>query len=912
MGAPIGRDDEHRALTLAIDAIGSVSSVLLLTGEAGIGKSVVWQSAVDAARDAGAVVLVARATVAEQHFGYAALNDLVSGLDETCLDGLPPPQRRAIDVALRRADPDGTDVDPAAVAFATARLLAAVDAPLVIALDDLQWLDRPSAAVVDYLVSRLPAAGRVVMATWRAGLASPSGFTARPVDGQQVLDIGPLTVASVHHIVKDRLGQSLTRPTLMRIFDLSGGNPLFALELARHHLSGGAQEQPLPTTLREAMQERLAPLSPACRHALTVISALGRPSVERAMEVADLQALAEAESSGVVVISAGRIGFSHPLLAAEVDAGTTVADQVAVHRQLAATSTDVEERAQHLARAATGPDATVAAEIDAAVAAARTRGAPQVAAELAQFAIAVTPAGDPARWARRHALAVHLFSAGETDQARQVLEALDAETTDPTWRMKALRMLAEIAYESSTADEAVSYATAALALAGDDPLAQIDLHATLARVHYNDFALALHHARMARTIAEAQADVPADVMAASILAEAMTAFLAGEGLDVAAYREAAVLEAASGAPPRLADSARAALAADLKYADAFDEARQLLLAVHAESVEGSDEASRPFALSHLPQLELWTGRWDAAEAWASEHLALAETTHQSGQAAQARFNLAMVAAHRGDLEPARHAATTDLADAEATGDWWSITSLTALLGFLAWSEGDAAQAVAHLSRSWQVREQIALREPGRFRHLGDHLEALVALDRLDEATMVVEVAEARARRLHRPSALNATLRGKGLLLAARGDRSGSELAFAEALAVLDRVALPFEVARTQLAQGQALRRAKAKRAARECLTEAERAFTALGAHRWAARAADELSRVGLRAASPLHLTETEELIAGLAASGASTKAIAATAFLSPRTVESNLTRIYRKLGVTSRAELAALVAKRGG
>ncbi len=913
----VGRVDERRRIAHALARASELSSLVIVSGEAGIGKSALFGSSVEEARASAATVLVSRPARAEESFAYSALADLLDGVSGAALDALSAPARRALDFALRRADDPPPDFDAGAVAFAAAQLLATLAAPVVLAIDDVQWVDASSAAVVDFVLRRVPAAGMFVLAAWRSGTSSRCTFVSRPPDALacETIALGPVGVAELHHIIRERAGIVPTRPALVGIAEMSGGNPLFAIELARHTAGSRVGQPvgqatgaaPMPPTLRDSLRRRLSSLSDDARATLLVVAALGRPSLAQVSELVAAEDLERVEADGAIVIRDGRVEFSHPLLAAEIYASTPTMTRIAMHARLAASMGSLEERAHHLALATSKPDAAVASEIDAAAVAAANRGAPHAAADLGEAAVRLTPAADPNLWRRQVALAEHRFRAGDAALARRGLEEALDSIDDTALRARSMLLLAEIAFESDTPSVAIGYATRAVRDA-PTPALEAEARVTLARVYYDDFSQACEHAREARAIVEREPSLPADIVAAAELTAATTAFLAGAGLDRAAYERAADIEATSARRPRLADSARAALAADLKYADQLDDARIALLALHEESLGSGDESSRPFALSHLPQLELFTGSWDVAEAWANEHLMLAEATRQHGQIVQARFNLAMIAAHRGDLEPARAHALHDLEVAIAANDRWTIAALTALLGFVEWSDGDAVGALAHLRRSFVEREAMGLREPGRSRFLGDHIETLIACDEIDEARDLIALVYDRSVAVGRPSGISAAQRGSGLLLARDGDQSGAQDAFAAALAALDGVPLPFERARTLLAQGQALRRGKARRAAREVLAAAHDEFTRLGAQLWAARASNEIDRVGGRVSTSLELTDTERRVAELAATGASTRAIAAAAYISVKTVEANLTRIYRKLGVTSRAELAALMA----
>jgi DNA-binding CsgD family transcriptional regulator len=231
-----------------------------------------------------------------------------------------------------------------------------------------------------------------------------------------------------------------------------------------------------------------------------------------------------------------------------------------------------------------------------------------------------------------------------------------------------------------------------------------------------------------------------------------------------------------------------------------------------------------------------------------------------------------------------------------------------VLGFIELSLGDPAAALGYLERAWEIRDDVRMLEPVHRLELSDTLEALIAVGRLDEAEEKLVPWEERSRALDRSWALAITSRCRALLLAARGDLAAAQAVFERALAEHERAQDPFQHARTLLAQGVAQRRAKQRGAARLTLEQALAIFERLGAPLWAEKARAELARIGGRAPSRGELTEAERRIARLVAEGRTNREVAAALFLTVHSVETALTRVYRKLGVRSRAELARLLA----
>jgi DNA-binding CsgD family transcriptional regulator len=294
----------------------------------------------------------------------------------------------------------------------------------------------------------------------------------------------------------------------------------------------------------------------------------------------------------------------------------------------------------------------------------------------------------------------------------------------------------------------------------------------------------------------------------------------------------------------------------------------------------------------------------AAIRYADEGCALTEQTGQATVGAYALALRALADAIAGDVEAGRECAERALAVAARTNGRPAEHFARAALGLLEQSVGRPAEVVRALGPLVDFLRAEQITEPGTARVLPDQVEALIALGEPAAAEELLGWFEANARRLDRRSALAAAARCRGLLAGARGDVETAVAELQGALALHEGVPIPLELARTRLAYGSALRRSRQKAAAREALEAAYDGFDALGAHVWAARAEAELGRVGGRPPSSGELTPTERRVAALVAQGLQTKQVAGRLFVSPKTVEGHLTRIYGKLGVGSRTELA--------
>jgi DNA-binding NarL/FixJ family response regulator len=540
--------------------------------------------------------------------------------------------------------------------------------------------------------------------------------------------------------------------------------------------------------------------------------------------------------------------------------------------------------------------------------AAGARGAPGAAAELSELAVARTPAGlASARRQRRLAAAEYLFRAGDTTRARHGLEAVARDMPSGTDRARALLVLARLLLHDAGDVVAVPVLEQALAEAAGDPVLQARIHVSLARTCGVDLRYCARHAEAGLALAR-QADdqeLIRQARAERLYAEFML------GRDLHLQPDDTATEPEPGREPfSVEERASTILGLCLVRADRFDEARRLLQRALQTAREEGDESSLPILLAHLADLECWAGNWQAAERYAEQSWQVGEQVEHRVWQAATSYARALIDAHLGRIDAARAEAAEGLSVATAAGDDWAVMTLHGVLGFAELSAGKLVAAEASLSSAARLADRIGLAEPAAWRFHANHVETLIGLADLDRAEELLTWLERQGRATGRRWTLATAARCRALLLAAQGDTPGAVQALDEALSHHQHLAMPFELARTLLTAGQVQRRAKRKALARQHLEQALGIFESLAATMWVARARAELSRIGLRPPAPLELTATEERVATLAASGHTNRQVAAELFLSPRTVEDNLARAYRKLGVSSRAELGAAMTRR--
>ena len=920
MRTMVGREQELATVERLLDCGVEQYSALLLSGEAGIGKTTVWQEAVRLGEEAGFRVLRCRPGQAEAKLGFAALSDLLSSVAEDAFSALPEPQRDAVDAALLRAAPRDAGSGSRAVAAGLLSVLRglAQESPVLVAIDDVQWLDRPSEGALAFALRRLDPTMPVALVTAQRidgkAPADPLAFAELPTSQRERVVLGPLSLSALYHVIHAKLGVVLPRPTLQRIAAASGGNPLLAIELARalaetEARPGPGEPLPVPQETVALLASRLEKLPERSREVMLASALLSDPTIdllERALGASAGEALGRAREADLVEVRHDRIRFAHPLVGAVLASSVLPAKRRAMHRLLAEIAPRAEERARHLALGCEGPDESVAASLEEAAGLAGRRGAPQDASELLELAWRLTPDEDAtASGRRRLELARALVRAGDHGEAIALLEGLLGEETTGPLRARALELRGRMHWEAGTAREAEACCEEALGHVGDDPALRARVLITLARVTM-DAELCGRRSRAALTVLESLDDPDPSLLSEALVGVAGAEYGLGNGIRTDHVERALELERIS-PTPNVGDRMSAALGTWLKYDGDFDGARHWLEVTRQTALDEGDEGSLPYALSHLPQLDLWTGDWAQAEAHALEHLELAETTGQTNERLTAIFNLALVHAHLGRVDETRQRVVQALVEAEQ-GDPWNVYQLLSALGFLDLSVGSAAEAVQSLARAHEIYKASGAGDtPSVFEN---YPEALVLAGDVDTAERVVEVYERRARRAGKAITLAPALRCRALVLAAQRKLDESRAALEEALVQHERVDMPFSLARTRLVHGQVLRRLGERRAARDALEQARSTFEVLGAPLWTERAREELARIPIRRASGSTLTPAESRVAELVVEGKTNHEVAQALFVSEKTVEANLTRIYRKLGVRSRAALAARMRER--
>jgi DNA-binding CsgD family transcriptional regulator len=893
----IGREAELDSIGAFLDGLRVRPGALALEGEAGAGKTALWLAALGLAGERGFRVLVARPAEAEAKLAFAALADLLEGVLDEVLPSLPGPQRDALRVALLHERPGPEPLDERAVGMGLLGSLRALAAtgPVVVAIDDVQWLDPASASVLFFAWRRLRSEPVGLLITRRLGEPMPPALGSA-----DRLAVGPLSLGAVHQMLHARLGVILPRPVLRRVHDVTGGNALFALELGRALVRSGATPAPgdplpVPDRLRELVRGRLVTLPDRTRGALATVAALSQPTPALlARAGADAHVLRPAIEAHVLVAERDRVRFSHPLLASTAYEEADPLARHALHRRLAGLVGDPEEAARHLALAAEGPDEEVASALEAAAAHAGGRGAAAAAADLCDRAWRLTPAEPAGTLHRRVLEAGRLrFTVGDMVGATELVERAVATAPAGAHRAEALAALWRLRLWEGDQPAAEEVAAAALA----EPEAGVLTRANAA--HGQGCALMFMRERL---------DEAERLMTAAV-ADARSG--GDDGLFANATGQLGLIRTLLGRPDAAADL-EALAAPDVPWhwgiaqtwTDAPEEAAALFRDAYDDATARGEDSSLALILAELAVAEHQAGRWPEALRDASEGYDLALQMGQRHQQAMTVAWRALAHAGFGREAEARADAATALAIAGERGMSVARIGAACALGTLELSLGRPEEVMRHLAPLHERLVAGGVREPGSMPFVADEVEALIVLRELEAADRVLDWLEKRGRALDRASALAGAARCRGLLRAARGEHAAAAAAFDEALAQHARVTMPFERARTLLAMGVCQRRAKRKAVARETLTAALSEFETLGAGLWAKRAWAELARIGGRAAPDGSLTPAERRIAELVVDGRSNKEIAAALFVTPKTVETQLSRIYGKLGIHSRTALA--------
>ena len=904
-----GREDALRIMNDVLVSGGSA----VAAGDPGVGKSSLVRVVAQLAKARSRRVLSITPTQFDQELPFAGLAELVGQFPEGADSGLPGPQRRALAVALQRAEPGQREVDALAVPLAVRGLLTQLceSGPVALLIDDLQWLDRASVGTLGFALRRIAVeAHRLsVLVTTRPVPEADADLTRWLPEPRHEFLLRPLEDSAIGQLLRKRLGPRWTPPMSAGVAAASGGNPMLAIELARALEAGVRSPRgsishghdpvfPLPPSLAELLRERIARLPQDSREVLLLVSAAGRLTVGQLREIVEedrlWRALEAAVDADVVIVGVESvIAFTHPLLASAIYDAAAPAERRRAHRVLADGLDDPVERARHRSRSITAPDETVAGELERAAEISRSRGAPQLAGDLTEAAALATPsepgtAASLRRWLR----AVDAYKdAGDQVAAHAALDKASALAAVPEQQAQVLVRRFRLA-DQHMGVRALAEQALRLAPQGTEVRANIlydlcDAH----RMECNEDAMRL--GRMA--VEEAAAVKRLDVQLL-----ALNELLASERQWAKGQPEQTMRDI-----QRLFDSSAPDLPIALMawnkgfFATWNDETAEEYV---RDAIKSAVDAGRYGDLSELYTcLVLVLIRRsrvrDAQTALDEADRSGAWTTSSF----QEDITRVLVNEYAGNLEAAREVARPAIARSRIGGSTYWLSAFLMQLGLI---ETSARNWHAALEALREVAEIFASTKMVDFEQMlwgVDYADAALQLGADHDVEAAISVLR-RQGASGRQEASVAADRCQALLSAARGNAD-------EALSVLREVVdqpgseCPFEAARSRLALGQVYRRAGYKRLASDTLNAAAGTFEDLGIPRWAERARDEAGRVGLQPTTST-LTETERRVAELVGSGHSNQETAAELFMSIKTVEANLTRIYRKLSVRSRTELA--------
>lgn len=905
----VGRDSELAQINAFLAQHGP--RVLLLEGEAGIGKTTLWREAIKRAREAGRLVLACTPSHAESEAGFVALGDLLRGRDSV-VEALPAPQRRAIEGALMLREPEAPP-EGHALGLGLVRILTnlASEGGVILAIDDVQWLDTASRGVLTFAARRL---GESDVAFLLAG-RTDEGDASMPLeldrttlpDALQVRRIGSISLGALGRLIRQRLDLQLRRPELLRLEALSRGNPFFAIELAPT-LVAGTTERLLPTNVSRAAHARLAQLDEPALDALLVTAVSPAPTLAAIEQVTGQRdvwtALEGARAAGIVNVAGDDVEFTHPLYATAVVERASPGRRREIHRRLADLARTPELRARHLAASTDEPAEGVAGEIEAGARDAFLRGAPEIGAELAARARDLTPGDGDASRARGLLEAECLYAAGDIERGRQRLAAVAEEA--PAGLAQA-EILFKLAQTPRNLEESVDLCERALRQAGGTSLAAqiaVVLATSLFVSGLGDRAIS--EAGRAIGLAIAAGDQLTEWRARSALA--MMEGARGNGWDLETLQRAADLELATSERPNR-DGAALWLVQALHFNDLVDQARTRATDLRARAIRAGDAIAATEIAAELATIEVRAGRFAAARKLALTALDEARQIGWEMGSGQIQQLLALIDAWLGRESDARTAGkegnATISATGEQLGDIRHSSALVVLeLGLERW-ETAARIADAALAAGGSVIQDPAV--TSLHQHAAEAHAALGNIARAEELTLGLEelVVERPTPRLRLEA-----LRCRGLVLAAQGELEGAIASLEGALGAADELGMPHQRGRTLLMLGRVQRRARRRADARATLKHAIELLDEAGVRLFAEQARRELARVGGRAPAGDRLTPTERRVAELVAAGSTNKDIAATLFVTVRTVEANLTRIYDKLGIHSRTELVILLSRR--
>jgi DNA-binding CsgD family transcriptional regulator len=906
----VGRERERARIDrLLTDARAGRSGALLLHGEAGIGKTALMRWAIGQAT--GMRVVRARGIETESDIPFAGLGELVTPLLDR-LDAIPEVQADALRGALALGPTTQHDRFTVPAGLLSLLAVAAEEQPVLVAIDDAQWLDESSVEAFLFAGRRIGAEGIAMLGSLRDGNA----VAGMEVPWLERLSVSPLGDGEARELLgSERLAPSVAE----RLVSTAAGNPLALLEIPRL-LSDGqrAGREPLEDPLRpgtgveRAFRRALDALDDSPRRALLVAATAptGRIEViepalrERGLTIGDL---APAEEARLISTADGEVEFRHPLVRSTAYHAAGAGERRGAHAALAAAAPEGSpERAWHLAACAVAPDEAVAAALEAAALDARGRGAHATAARDFGRAAQLTPGEEP-RARRLLEAATDATRSGEADRAFALLGEASRLATDPLLAADIQRMTGHVEMRRGSPRAAYELLVAeAERVRSRDPrrAAGMFLEASVSHMITGDMHALVATAERARALATA-ADPAVELLATAVIGEAYLALGDVEHGDaLLSACEPYLLE---GDPLAIVEVVGMAALSSI-WIEKFDRAQRIFDRLVAAARDASAVSALIYPLAARSHLDFRLGRWAAARAYADEAVELAQDTGQLPLLAHGLAALAHIEAATGQEEACRGHVTEGLAlvarlQGDAIGAY-----LNAALGLLELGLGRIPEAIAALEETQRTADRLQM-QPSLVMSTPDLVEAFSRAGRRDEAQALIEVFETRGRETGARWAEAAVARLRALL--APDDAVRPQ--FEAALALHDSLPMPFERARTLLCFGERLRRMRRRAEAREPLKDALDTFERLGARSWAERTRTELRATGEQQArrtetAAEQLTPHELQIAVLVAQGMTNREAAAALFLSPKTIEYHLGQIYRKLDVRGRAQLARLMA----
>jgi DNA-binding NarL/FixJ family response regulator len=900
-----GRDTECATLDRLLDAArGGESRVLVLRGEPGVGKTALLDYAIGAASDLR--VLRAVGVESETELAFASLQHLCAPLLDR-LGHLPGPQQDALRVAFGLSS--GQAPDRFLVGLAALSLLSAVaeEHPLLCALDDAQWLDEASALAFAFVARRLLAEPIAIVFVTREPIGPLAGLPELVLDGVDDDDARFLLASGIPGPLDERVRETIIAETR--------GNPLALLELPRAltpaELAGGfaLPGAPLADRIEQSFLRRVQSL-PASSQRLLLTAAsepLGDvPLLWRAADRLGVEpdATSPAEAAGLIELGA-RVRFRHPLVRSAIYRSAAAPDRREVHRALADATdpeADPDRRAWHLAHAAAGLDEAVAGELERSADRAQRRGGVAAVAAFLERAAELTP--DPARrGARALSAAQAKLDAGAPEAAQALLATAELTPLGELQRARMQRLRAQIAFALRRGSDAPGLLLdAAKRLVPVDPglARETCLEALAAAIFAGHLGSGRDVLRVVRATHPPQRPAASDLLLNGL------ATLVTQGYAAAVAPLRAALEAF-----RQDDGHRTAddrwlwlacrVAADLWEHEIWEELARS--GVRRAREEGALSVF-PMSASYRAGAHVHAGEYAEASALLEEAYAVAQATH-TALLVQARQ---MVAAWRGNEAQALELIAAGRTDATARGQGMALSMIECANALLFNGLGHYEEALAPAQRAC-AQDDLSLYALA----LVELIEAAARCDRRELAATALERLSERTRASGTDWALGIEARSRALMT----DSSAAEALYQEAVKRLAQGRLAPHLARAQLVYGEWLRRENRRLDARAQLRAAHDTFSLIGAEGFAERARRELSATGATARTRSYatrdvLTPQEAQIARLARGGLSNPDIGAQLFISPRTVQYHLRKVFQKLDITSRNQLRRIPAGRLG